>query len=155
MSNYIKIEPLEEDELAFMHKKNEQERKTYFTIIKMVLIISLAIPFIVAIIYHIRFQRTDIMMQAFIQALCITLSFSAIISFFTYRRSLNEKTKIVESSLISEKKFMPLNNTYHFYLDNALKYSIEVSEDDFHRFEVNDEINIEYATYSKEYFGYY
>jgi hypothetical protein len=50
---------------------------------------------------------------------------------------------------------MPLNNTYHFYLDNALKYSIEVSEDDFHRFEVNDEINIEYATYSKEYFGYY
>ena len=147
MSNYIKIEPLEEDELAFMHKKNEQERKTYFT---------------VAIIYHIRFQRTDIMMQAFIQALCITLSFSAIISFFTYRRSLldirkdlNEKTKIVESSLITEKKFMPLNNTYHFYLDNALKYSIEVSEDDFHRFEVNDEINIEYATYSKEYFGYY
>lgn len=162
MSTYIKIEPLEEDELAFMHKKNEQERKTYFTIIKMVLIISLSIPFIVAIIYHIRFQRTDIMMQAFIQALCITLSFSAIISFFTYRRSLldirkdlNEKTKIVESSLITEKKFMPLNNTYHFYLDNALKYSIEVSEDDFHRFEVNDEINIEYATYSKEYFGYY
>jgi hypothetical protein len=102
------------------------------------------------------------MIQAFIQALCITLSFSAIISFFTYRRSLldirkdlNEKTKIVESSLITEKKFMPLNNTYHFYLDNAFKYSIEVSEDDFHRFEVNDEINIEYATYSKEYFGYY
>ncbi len=162
MSNFIKIEPLEEDELAFIQKRNEKESKAYVLGMNMVLIASVAIPFVVALIYKIRFQRTDIMIQAFLYALCITLSFSAIVSFFSYRRSLfdirkdlKEKTKIVESSLITEKKFMPLNNTWHFYLDNAFKYSIEVSEDDFHRFHVNDEINIEYSTYSKEYFGYY
>jgi hypothetical protein len=33
--------------------------------------------------------------------------------------------------------------------------SIEVTQDDFLKFEEGDEINIEYSKYSKEYFGYF
>ncbi len=162
MHNYIKIEPLEDDELAFIQKRYDKEHKAYVFGMNRLLMASVVIPFIVSGIYYVRFERTDIMINAFLYSLGTTLIFTGIISFFSYRRSLydmkrdlTEKTKLVESALITEKKFMPLNNTWHFYLHNAFKYSIEVSEVDFYRFEVNDEIIIEYSRYSNEYFGYY
>ena len=36
-----------------------------------------------------------------------------------------------------------------------VKYSIEVTENDFNLFNLGDEINIEYTTFSKEFLGYY
>ncbi|GBL35420.1 hypothetical protein EMGBS15_10150 [Filimonas sp.] len=153
---------MEDDELAFIQKRYLKESKLYMFGMNRVLIAAVVIPFLAALIYYVRFERNDIMIQAFLYALAITLIFSGIIAFFSYKRGLldikkdlKEKTKIVESALITEKKYMALNHTWHFYLHKAFKYTIEVSEADFDRFEVNDEINIEYSRYSKEYFGYY
>jgi len=126
------------------------------------MIFVVGVPLILALIFFFSFQSTRIMFVIFFYALCSTVSLFAIVSFMSYRRSLakikkdlKEKTKFVESSLITEKKYMPLNNTWHFYVSSVFKYSIEVSEEDFHHFEVNDEVNIEYSRYSKEYFGYF
>ena len=162
MNNHFRIEPLEEDELAFLQKKHDKESKAYMYGMNMLLLASILLPVFVGIVYYVRLHRTDLMVRSFLYALSLTLLFFTIVSFFSYRRSLfglkkdiRLSTKIVESCLITEKKFMALNNTWHFLLNSAFKYSIEVSEADYERFAVNDEINIEYTRYSYEYFGYF
>ena len=50
---------------------------------------------------------------------------------------------------------MPTTNQYFFTLNSTVKNNIEVSEADFARWNVNDEINIEYAPQTKTYFGYF
>ncbi len=162
MSNSIRIEPLEPDELTFIQKRCVFESKAYMFGMNMFLLATVAIPFGVALAYYLKFERVDVMLKAFFYALCITTVLFSVISFFSYKRSLSdikkdakEKTKIIEASLITEKKFMQQNNSYHFYLNSDIKYTIEVNESDFQRFETGDEINIEYARYSREYFGYF
>jgi hypothetical protein len=80
----------------------------------------------------------------------------------TYARKLlfinldvKHQQKIIESVEIIQKKFMPQNQSFHFYIKSQIKMSIEVTQDDFLKFEEGDEINIEYSKYSKEYFGYF
>jgi len=153
---------MEEDEVAFITKLHAKESRGFMFGLNLMLAAVVLISFIVAMVYYIRFERTDIMLKAFLYALCISIMFFVIVSLLSYKRALlnvrkdlNEKTKIIESCLITEKKFMPLNNTFHFYINSTFKYSIEVDVVDFRRFEVNDEINIEYSTYSREYFGYF
>ena len=162
MSNTIRIEILEEEELLFLEKRLANERKEYLYGMNLMAIAAVAIPFIVALIYFIRFQETRIMLVAFVYSLCFTIPLFLIICYFSYMRSLyglkrdiNSGTKSIESCIITQKKYMDLNNTYHFYLNSEFKYSIEVSEEDYHLFEVNDEINIEYAKHAREYFGYF
>lgn len=62
---------------------------------------------------------------------------------------------MIEKTHITEKKYMPQNDSYYFYLDSPTKLSIEVSQDDYRKLDIGDEINIEFGRYSKEYFGYY
>jgi hypothetical protein len=50
---------------------------------------------------------------------------------------------------------MPQTNSCFFYLDSPVKLSVEVSPQYFERLSAGDELNIEYATYSKAYFGYF
>jgi hypothetical protein len=162
MSNYTKIEPLEEDELLFLKRRLEAESKEYMFAMNMLLRAAVIIPFLVALITYIRFEDTDLMLTSFLYALLITIIILSIAGIASYMRSLyhlkkdmKNKSKIVESCLITEKKYMALNHTWHFYLTSYVKLSIEVSELDFYRFEVNDEINIEYASFTKTYFGYH
>ena len=162
MINTIRIEPLEDDEFDFIQKRYDKESKAYMFGMNMILLASVLVPLGAALFYYLRFHQTDIMIKAFLYALSVTALFSLIVGFFGYQRSLADlkkdlksHSKLVESCLITEKKYMSLNHTYHFFLDSVFKYSIEVSEEDFNRFQEQDEINIEYTKYSREYFGYY
>lgn len=162
MHNTLRIEPMDEDELQFIQQQYEKESKSYMKVMNILLVPTVGIPLLVGLIYYFRFENKEFMFQVFTYAILTTLTFFSIIAFTGYKRNIrplkrdvSEKSKFVESSLIVEKKYMELNNSYHFYLNHAFKYSIEVSAADYNFFNVNDEINIEYARYSKEYFGYY
>jgi len=94
--------------------------------------------------------------------LAFMIFFVAFIAFVSYRVKLlayfkdkKQKMKVVELTNVKQKKYMKLNNTYHFYLSSPTKYTIEVSPQDFTRWQLGDEISIEYAQYSLEYFGYF
>jgi hypothetical protein len=156
------LEPLEEEELLFLQQRSDKESKEFMFAMNVLLKAAVIIPLIAAIFYYVRFESTKMMFQAFLYALAITtilITIAGISSYFrslhALRKDLKEKNKTIESALITEKKYMALNNTWHFYTTSPVKYSIEVSEDDYHRFEVNDEINLEYGRHSLEYFGYH
>ena len=76
-------------------------------------------------------------------------------NFHGIRTDLNEKFKIVERSIIKEKKFMPHNETYHFVIESPSRYSMEVEKEEFYFYEIGDEINLEYTYHSKIDLGYF
>ena len=63
--------------------------------------------------------------------------------------------KFENVSVTNDFHYQFQNNTYHFYVDSLVKLSIEVDEIFYHSNRPGDEINIEYAQYSHEFFGYF
>ena len=92
----------------------------------------------------------------------ILLSMSIGSMYMAYRFSLRRvqtdirrRTKTIETTFIRRKQYMPQNNAYYFYISSPNKLSIEVTNEDYHRLDEGDEVNIEYATHSKLYLGYF
>ena len=88
--------------------------------------------------------------------------FTLIIFFFLFEirvknlmKDVKHKLKIIEQVQITQKKYVPFSDTYHFYINSTSKLSIEVSKKTYDSFDVNDELNIEYSKYAKEYFTYF
>lgn len=98
----------------------------------------------------------------FFAGVVVLLSISSAGTYISYRvnlkkiqHDLRQRTKTIEVSHITRKQYMPQNNTYFFYIDSPTRLSIEVSNGDFHRLNVGDEVNIEYTTFAKLYLGYF
>ena len=155
-------EPMNEDELAFLQKKENRERKQLYKVVRGSMIACFVIPFILAWFNAIDgkadpFSYTDYFLATgFIMFLC------GVVIYIVYHNTLKkiqgeikEGTKTIELTHITRKQYMPQNKTYYFYLNSPTKLSIDVSELDFRRFEEGDELNIEYTTYSKMYLGYF
>jgi hypothetical protein len=160
--NTIRVEPLEEDELVFLQRIYQKESKDYLFSMRILLVFTVLIPFLIALYYLLRFDELRLMWQAFTYALVTTLVLFLIVLYFLYQRNVkpyyldtHHKTKTIERALITSKKHMPQTNTYHFYLNSMVKYSIEVSVIDYFLLEEMDEVNIEYSTHTHEYFGYF
>jgi hypothetical protein len=71
------------------------------------------------------------------------------------QQDLKRNLKSIEQTTIDRKQYIKTNDSCFFYLDSAVQLSIEVSRADFEMFNEGDEINIEYSSYSKIYFGYF
>jgi hypothetical protein len=162
MNSIIHIEPMEEDEIAFIEKKYNQESKAYMYAMNRLLIIIAVIPFIIALIYYVATGNKQVLFKVYfigLGALLCLFSLAAIMSYrhklLKYKNDFTFKNKIVETVTIESVKYMSMNNTYHFYINSQFKYSIEVSESFFHQYQPGDEINIEYSVHAGEYFGYF
>lgn len=70
-------------------------------------------------------------------------------------KDLKGNTKVIEQVNIKEKKYMPQNNTYHLYVQSVNRVSIEVSEQDYKKFQLGDEVNLEFTPNASIYLGYY
>jgi len=86
----------------------------------------------------------------------------ALIGFISYNRTLKkldrdllQGEKTVERTSISRKQFVNTNNTWHFFLRSRFRLSIEVSKEEYEFYQEGDEINIEYSTKSRIYFGHF
>lgn len=155
-------EPLEVTELAFLTRKEKKERKLYYKVYRMLMVMSFIIPFIGA--WYRAFDGAPNAFSAikFFVGAGVLLMISSVGTYMTYKFNLRmvqwdvkQGTKTVEVSHITKKQFVPHNNTYYFYLDSPNKMSIEVSSDYYHALKEGDEINIEYSTNAKFYFGYF
>lgn len=158
----IRLEPLTEDEINFLSQKQEKESRAYYFGMKIMAGVCILLPLGIANIIILDETQNLSFWEAYLYAQIIMLIIFILVMMATYIRKLfyinqdlKHRQKIIESTEITQKKFMPHNQSFHFYINSQIKLSIEVSQEDFLNFVEGDEINIEYSQYSKEYFGYF
>ena len=155
-------EPLETDELAFLCKKEDKERKQFYKVIRVFMIFCFVLPYIVAWFRAAEGTENPFSYATYFLGVIFLLLFSGVAVYIGYHRTLKQiqadirdRTKTIERTHILRRQYMPHNNSYYFYIDSSTKLSIEVSEPDYHRLDDGDELSIEYTTHSKLYLGYF
>jgi hypothetical protein len=156
------LEPLNEDERAFLKRKETRDRRQFYRSVQLLLLICFALPFAMAWGKAIAGVPNPFSYAHYFAGVGILGSITGIGAFIAYRSNLHrvhldlrKGTKTIERAMITRKRFMPQTNTCFFFLDSPTKLSIEVSPQYFERLNVGDEVNIEYSTYGKAYFGYF
>lgn len=161
--NPYHLERMEEDELAFLERRYIQESKQFYLGMKWTLLVMMVFPLFV-VLFHQCMDKKDglsnreiwIYMQCGTLILYIFVFLGGYLRLLLpYVRDLKTQNKVVEQAMIIDKKFMPQNNSYHFYLNSQHCYSIEVSADIFESLQVQDEICVEYAGHTEIYLGYF
>ncbi len=155
-------EPLEAEELEFLERKEAKDRRQYYWVFQLLMIMCFLIPFAGA-----WYRAADGMPNAFSPiryffTTGVLLFISCTSVYATYRINLrrvqldiSHKTKTIEISHVMSKVYFPSKSAYYFYIDSKFKLSIEVSYEDYVRLGEGDEVCIEYTTYSKQYLGYF
>jgi hypothetical protein len=156
------LEPLNSDELAFLKRKEMRDRRQLFKVLRILLPICFAFPFATAWGRAIAGKPNPFSYSGYFTGVGVLLFLTLGGAILAYRASLHRLrldlrhgTKTIERTTITRKRFMPQTNTCFFYLDSPVKLSVEVSPQYYDRLAAGDELNIEYATYSKAYFGYF
>ena len=162
LKNKYFIEPFEDSEKEFIEQKYKRISKEYLQMMNYFLIACGIIPIFIAFLYYIFSLKRLTFLYVFIIGFSFMILFFIVIAtiyyfyqVFSIYKDNTHQLKVTEHCIIIEKKYMSLNQSFHFYLDSEIKLSIEVSESDFQYYNLGDEINIEYSQYSKEYFGFY
>ncbi|TXH55550.1 MAG: hypothetical protein E6Q89_06595 [Bacteroidia bacterium] len=151
------------DEIGFIQRKHDKESKSYLYTMNRILIVIVIIPLLIGIFFSWNYQWSlQVLIQVYVIGFIALLLFFILIatlSYFyklhKYKQDLKHQLKIIEQVIIQSCQFMPQNKSWHLYITSAEKLSIEVSEEFYMLNQPGDEINIEYAKYSKEYFGYF
>lgn len=166
---------MDETEFSFLREKAEKEKGLLFRVIRNLSVIFVILPCCIGIIMESlkRSQSTPDMISIqdredphvirnYFIGMVILLFLVAVCSTYYYfrtlwklQRDIKRNLKSIEQTTIDRKQYIKLNDSCFFYLNSAIKLSIEVSKEDFERFNEGDEINIEYSTFSKVYFGYF
>ena len=156
------LEPMHKDEIAFLKRKERRDRRQFYQALRIVVIICFVLPFAMAWGEAIIGKPNPFSYLMYFTGVGVLLFLAVGGALVAYRsnlylihRDLKQGTKTIERTTIKEKRFMPHTNTYFVYLNSPTRLSIEVSMHDFEHLREGDEINIEYATYSKAYFGYF
>jgi len=155
-------ELLNAEELAFLERKELRERKQFYKVVRMLILLSFICPFVLAWYKAIDGVPNPFGYGVYFLGVLFLLGFSGFALWIVYRSNLGKVradiaggSKIVEQVRITRKQHMAVNNSFYFYLDSLVKLSIEVSEKDFHQLSEGDEVNIEYTANAKLYLGYF
>ena len=168
-------EPMNESELSFLKKKEEKERRIFFRTVRNLSVLFIIIPCCLGIIMEsitrrnatpaiaaLREKEDPHVYLYYFLGMVFLLLLVGVGSFVSYNRTLKRLLKdirsgkkTVEQTTVSRKQFIESNNTYHFYLNSTFRLSIEVSKEDYENYAEGDEINIEYSSFSRNYFGYF
>jgi hypothetical protein len=156
------LEPLNADERAFLKRKETRDRRQLYRVMRIILPICFALPFATAWGKAIAGQPNPFSYMGYFTGVVVLLFLALGGALVAYRsnlylvhQDLRDNTKTIERATITRKRYMPQTNTCFFYLDSAVKLSVEVSTQYYERLSAGDELNIEYATHSKAYFGYF
>lgn len=155
-------EPLNKEELSFLRRKEEKDRRQIYRIIRVFMVLCFLCPFAIAWLRAFDGQENPFSLMTYFLSVVFLACFSAVGVYWGYYNNLRKvqldlkyRTKTIERVFITRKQYMPLNHSYFFYLSSAVKLSIEVDEYDYHRLEKGDQLSIEYTTFSKMYLGYF
>ncbi|MEZ5045857.1 MAG: hypothetical protein R2831_02585 [Chitinophagaceae bacterium] len=148
-------------ELAFVQKLHDKQSRDFSFALRLVFLICILIPLLAGLLSY--FKKPDLQsmlyMYGFAQLLVTVLLFAGLWIYYLshlrkYKLDIKHRKKTQYVVSIKEKSEIEFNHTFHFFIHHPLKYSIEVSENDFHFYQVGDELAIEFSKYSKEYLGY-
>lgn len=155
-------EPLTESELIFLINKEATERGQYYKTFRMLMILSFIIPFAGAWYRAADGAANAFSPTKFFFSAGVLLFICSVSTYLTYRVNLkrvqldiHDRTKTIEFSHITRKLHISMKNAYYFYIDSAVKLSIEVTPDFYNSLNEGDEVCIEYATHSRLYLGYF
>lgn len=155
-------EPLNDGELAFLAQKEAKDRKQYYTVYKILMIMSFIIPYIASWYRAYDGAPNAFSYTKFFVSTTILLGISSIATYLSYRvyhrklqLDIKDKTKTIETSRITKKVAIASKNAYYFYTDSSVKLSIEVTDEYYNSLNKGDEVSIEYTTHSKLYLGYF
>ncbi|MBA3829577.1 MAG: hypothetical protein H0X33_11620 [Taibaiella sp.] len=156
------MEALDNSELSFLIVQEEKERRQYYKVFRFLMFLSFILPF--AGSWYKAYDGAPNAFSAlkFFTSTAVLLSISAGGTWMSFRINLRkiqwdikQRTKTIETTQITQKRYMPHNDTYHFYLSSLTKLSIEVTPEDYHRLAEGDEVSIEYTTHACFYLGYF
>jgi len=170
----IYYETMDDSERSFLLTKWEKEKVVFMRVLRTLCFIFIVLPCCLGIIMESvsrSYDTPEVLRQKEIDephvylfyflGMLALLMIVGIASYVSYSRNLKQirkdiKTgyKTIEQTHITRKLAMN-NNTFHFYLKSAFKLSIEVSKEEYELYEEGDEINIEYSSYSRIYFGHF
>lgn len=169
-------EELSDDELEYLRKRLKKHRRGFFKTLLLSIIIGTIIPAILALILFASMhyavanpsiEKMEVLTDLEILELCsitlfviylvmaVAFIFAYYFTVYDMHRDINKGFKIVERVVIAQKRYMRLNNTYHFYFIRASKLSSEVSAQDFEMYQEGDEINLEYTPFAGVELGYF
>ncbi|HRO42162.1 MAG TPA: hypothetical protein PL009_04975 [Flavipsychrobacter sp.] len=153
---------LNREEVSFLRRKEEKDRKQIFRIARVFMILCFVCPFIVAWFRAFAGHQNPFSIGYYFLGVFFLVCFSLAGLYWGYyhnlrklRLDLKHRTKTIERAFITRKQYMPSNDSYFFYLTSAVKLSIEVAEYDYRRLDKGDEVSIEYTTFSNMYLGYF
>jgi len=156
------MEPLVDEELVFLIRKERRERRQYYKVFRLLMIVSFVMPYITAWYRATEGAPNAFSKMKFFVSAGVLLFISTFSTYVTYRVHLRklqldirDKTKTIETNHITRKVYVGTKDAYHFYIDSLTKLSIEVSRADFERMKEGDEVSIEYTTHSRQYLGYF
>lgn len=173
--NYRYEEPMEAPEFSFLQEKAIKEKRLLARVVRNLSVIFIIIPCCIGITLEslkraeltpalraIEDKNDPYFVRNYIIAMVVLLLVVAVSCAIYYYRTLWKITKdikrnlkSIEQAIIERKQHISSNDSYHFFINSKIQLSIEISKEDFEKFEEGDEINIEYSTYSKIYFGYF
>ncbi len=153
---------MNKQEMVFVENRFNTEIKLYYNAMKYVVALGLFLPFTYCFIKLIFPDKEnleqDLQNTYWIFAITTaTIIAIILISYFvTIHKYYKDKTqgkKIVVQSIIQGKRHV--NANFYLQTNSGILAEILVSADDFNKIEVGDEINLEFALYSKLYFGFF
>src|ERR1044072_2609268 len=119
------LEPLEEDELAFLKKKERKDRHYFFLAVRAIMIICFIIPFIIAWFNALEGDPHAFAPGRYFMGVGFLLGFAGLTGYISYyyflrkvQSDIRHHTKTIERTHIVRKQFMPQNNSYYFYIDS-------------------------------------
>jgi hypothetical protein len=155
-------EPLEKEEIVFLVKKEEKERKQFTRLVRVLMVFCFVCPFVVVWFRAWNGVPDPFSYLFYFSSVLFLICFGGFAVYMGYYASLRKiqadlkhGTKTIERTIITRKQYIPHNNTFYFYLNSPNKLSIEVRADDFHTLNAGDELSIEYTTYARFYLGYF
>lgn len=152
---------MEDAEVAFIRKKVNKDLLIYCGLYVLMILVSLGIAYAGGW-KKLEGEEIEFHPKMSLSILITLLSLSTLSVYLPYRKNLQKlrrdtqrKLKTIEQLTISNKQFIPSSRTFYFYLPSKVKYTIEVSEEDYNQYQIGDEICIEYSKYGHHYFGYF
>ncbi|WP_118972783.1 hypothetical protein [Taibaiella koreensis] len=172
---YTYQEPMTDSELSYLKEKEAREKRAFLRTMRTLAVLFVIVPCCLGIIMESvkRSQDTPAMARLreeqeprvylyYVLGMIFLLLVVIVGGYIGYLRNLKPLVKdirlgnkTIENTGIMRKQHVSSNNTHHFFLRSTFKLSIEVSKEDYALYEEGDEINIEYSTFSKVYFGYF
>jgi hypothetical protein len=166
MNERFTIEPMRESEIAFLLAKYEKDVSSYKRFMNLFMFLALGICIIFMILHEVLPRDENWSKEThpnyYLPIFFLLALFIAIIGWIGFKYSLSklwrdceECNKTAEKVVILTKFQDITGQEYFFSLDSIVKPQLSVSHQEFEFYAAGDEINIEYACHSKEFFSYF